>query len=161
MWAQYEDRTLIELAAHLQVRHAQFLRALHTIVEIARTEDAADAEVLQARADLGRAIRERRSAVTAVAGALIRRGHSASELSEAAKEKLQAVAVPHLGRWSARRIADDRRAYSLSAEQVLPDIIASSQEEVDWLVVALEEYEPAVGALGKRPVESQSSGDTL
>lgn len=98
MRSQQESPSLLELGARLKVRQAQFVRAACAMAETARAADVTDEQIVRARAELGRAIRERRSAIVSFIGAIRGYGLSLITQPDAAKDRLQAVGVPHLGR---------------------------------------------------------------
>lgn len=136
---------LPELGARLRLRQSQFVQAARAIAAAALSTGTSDSALVRTRAELGTAIRQRRSAIVALASAIedAERGIEAHDsyavpYSEAAKDRLQSVAVPHLGAWPASRMVADRFVYANIAEKVLPDIILWSQQEVDELLHGME-----------------------
>lgn len=91
--------------------------------------------ILLARYQLSVAIRERRSTVGELVNMLRAQGeHDRVDFSDEAKLRLLAVAIPYLGRWSAKRIVTARSQFIDETAPLFEMMMDLSSAEVQRLV---------------------------
>jgi hypothetical protein len=131
------------LVNRLRLRHAGFVEATFALQGIVRTTSSHDTQIILARYNLGKAIKERRSAIAALCRAL--EGGEANTLYQSAlatKAELLDLALPYLGRWSASSIAKHRLLFSAETAPLFKILMDLSSTEMATLQKAAELIKP-------------------
>lgn len=134
MHALDSEEPLTELAELVRYRHSAFEQAAFKMRLVSRDRLTEPQQVILVRYQLSLAIRRRRALVGRLSQRLILRGRREAQDTERTKAQLLSVAIPYLGRWSAKRIVDEPTRFTEETAPLFDLMMDLSAQEASYLL---------------------------